>query len=185
MIRARVVVVVMLAITIFTATSSVLSGLYTAPASFSSSGDFVIMSEDAPTIFSSQVEVGLAAALMSVENVTGAWPEIIALSTWNGVSFVLRGTDLEAFMPVLAESSPSTPELAGIPIERTSAVVGARLLDRLDIEVPTVLPVTGSYSSRIEFVGVMGSFETGSYLDDELLVSLEVARHLTNTPENM
>jgi ABC-type lipoprotein release transport system permease subunit len=185
MIRARVVVVVMLAITIFTATSSVLSGLYTAPASFSSSGDFVIMSEDAPTIFSSQVEVGLAAALMSVENVTGAWPEIIAFSTWNGVSFVLRGTDLEAFMPVLAESSPSTPELAEITIERTSAVVGARLLDRLDIEVPSVLPVTGSYSSRIEFVDVAGSFETGSYLDDELLVSLEVARHLTNTPEDM
>lgn len=175
----------MLAITIFTATSSVLSGLYSAPASFSSSGDFVIMSEDAPTIFSSQVEVGLASALMSVENVSSAWPEIIALSTWNEVSFVLRGTDLEAFMLELAESSPSTPELSGIPTGRTSAVAGVRLLDRLDIEVPTVLPVTGSYSSRIEFVDIVGSFETGSYLDDEMLVSLEVARHLTNTPEDM
>jgi hypothetical protein len=185
MIRARVAVVVALAITIFTATSSILSGLYSAPSSFSSSGDFVIMSENAPTIFSSQVEVGLASALMSVENITGAWPEIIAFSTWNGVSFVLRGTDLAAFMPRLALSSPSTPELADISISSATALAGVRLMDRLGIEVPCILPVTGSYSSRIEFVEVEGSFETGSYLDDELLVSLEVARHLTNTPKDM
>lgn len=185
MIRARVVVVVTLAITIFAATASILSGLHAAPASFSSSGDFVIMSEDAPTMFSSRVEVGLAPALMSVENVTSAWPEIVAFSTWNGVSFVLRGVDLEAFLPELLDSSSENPELSDVQAGRTTALVGSRLLDRLGVEVPTVLPLTGSYSSRIEFVDMVAWYETGTYLDDEILVSLEVARHLTGTPDDM
>ena len=175
---------VALAMVIFTATASILSGLYAAPASFSASGDFVIMSQDAPTIFSSRVDAGLADALLSVGNISSAWPEVIAFSTWNGVSFVLRGTDLEAFLPELVESSPATPSLADVELDRWSALVGSRLLQRLGVEVPSTIPVTGSYASRIELVDVVGQYETGSYLDDEMLVSLEVARHLTGMPED-
>jgi ABC-type lipoprotein release transport system permease subunit len=185
MVRARVAVVVTLAMTIFTATASILAGLYAAPASFSSSGDFMIVSQDAPTIFSSRVEAGLASSLMSVENITSAWPEIIAFSTWNGESFVLRGTDLEAFVPELVEDSPANADLADLEVGRTSALIGSHLLDRLGIGLPVTLPVTGSYSSRMDLVDIVGSYETGSYLDDELLTSLEVARHLTGMPDDM
>jgi len=180
-----VVVVVTLAIVIFASTASILSGLYSAPESFSSSGDFVIMSEGAPTMFSSRVEAGLASALMSVENVTSAWPEIVAFSTWNGRSFVIRGMDLKAYLPELVNASPSNSHLSGTAVDSITALVGTRLLDRLDMQPPTIIPITGSYASRVAIVNVVGSFESGTYLDDEMLVSLDIARHLTGTPDDM
>ncbi|HIH02279.1 TPA: FtsX-like permease family protein [Thermoplasmata archaeon] len=175
----------MLAIMIFASTASILSGLYSAPAAFSSSGDFVVMSPDAPTIFSSRVEVGLAASLMSVENVTSAWPEILAFSTWNGHSFVVRGMDPAEFPENLYTPPAFDIRVSPEQVISTRALIGARLLDRVGIEVPAVLPLTGSYASRMALVEVDGWFETGSYLDDELLVSLDVARHLTGTPDDM
>jgi ABC-type lipoprotein release transport system permease subunit len=179
------VVVVTLAIMIFASTASILSGLYSAPAAFSSSGDFVVMSPDAPTIFSSRVEAGLAASLMSVENVTSAWPEILAFSTWNDCPFVVRGMDPAEYPQNLYTPSPFDIRVSPDQVISTKALIGTRLLDRLGIEVPAVLPLTGSYASRMAFVEVQGWFETGTYLDDELLVSLDIARHLTGTPDDM
>ena len=170
---------------IFTSTASILTGLHGAPASFASTGDFVIVSGGAPTIFSSRVEIGLASSLDSVDKVTDARPETIAFSTWNDVSFVLRGTDLDAEMSVLDRFEPEVVEFVEPPDERTSAMVGSRLLGRLGIEIPSVLPITGSYSSRVEFVTVVGWFESKSYLDDELLVTLEVAGYLADMPKGM
>ncbi len=183
--RYRVVLVVALAIMIFTITSSVLSGLLGAPASFAGKGDYVVLSTDAATIFSSRVDVGLVSSLLEQEQVTAAWAEVVSLSSWDGRSFLLRGIDLGS---ITSTDSPFH-SLVGenpLPLEHAkAALVGSRLLERLGVETPYILPVMGSYSARVELVELVGSFTSGSYLDDEMLVHLDVARHLCGMPADM
>ena len=168
---------------IFTATVSVLSALKAAPGSFAASDVYVISDSSAPTIFSSQIDASLGPLLESFENITGASSEIFAFSSWNGVSFTIRGVDLDNFNKTGPEFTDLNL-LEGIsPTSGASALVGSSLLKRLDVRLPTTLPLVGSYSPRIEFVRVVGSFTSGSALDDELLVSLDVARALSGVPQ--
>jgi ABC-type lipoprotein release transport system permease subunit len=183
--RYRVIVVVALAMMIFTVTSSILSGLLAAPATFAGQGDHVVLSADASTIFSSRVDADLLPSLLSQEAVTAAWAEIVALSAWNGRAFIVRGIDLASIL--LPDSPFASMEVrysAALDNGR-SAIVGSRLLERLGVEPPYTLPLTGSYSSHVEFVEVVGSFDSGTYLDDEMLVHLEVARYLCGMPAGM
>ena len=178
------IVVIALSIMIFTATASVLSGLRSAPSTFVSGQGFVLMSTTAPTIFSSHVESSMVATLEGVPNVTGVSPEVFALASWDGVSFVLRGVVLEK----LNSTGPAFRHLDIVQGEsigdRTSALVGERLLGRLGIDLPYVLPITGSYSSKMEFLRAIGSFETGSSMDDEMIVSMDAARFLSGMPSS-
>jgi len=177
-----VIVVIALSIMIFTTTCSVLVGLRSAPSAFAANEGFAISSSSAPTIFASQVDANMVSALESVPNITGASPEIFAFSSWSGESFVVRGVILEK----LNKTGPSFKKFDlkpyGAVPSSTKAYVGARLLDRLGIELPFTMPIVGSYSVRLELLNVVGEFETGTSLDDEVLVSLEVARFLTDTP---
>ncbi|MGQ9587551.1 MAG: FtsX-like permease family protein [Thermoplasmata archaeon] len=169
---------------IFTATVSILLGLRSAPGAFAGGEDFVIFDASAPTVFSSQLDIDMVDALRGLSNITGASPEIFAFSSWNGVSFVVRGLgggfgDLgwpKADDVVLAGE-------AGYDVG-SSALIGCRLLDRLGFGLPYVLPLVGSYSSKVEFVKVVGSFDTGTPFDDEVLVPLSVARHLSGVPDD-
>jgi len=121
----------------------------------------------------------MVSALEGAPGITGASPEVFAFSSYGGVSFVMRGVELDR----LNSTGPSFREfsLAGgeSAVLGNSALIGDRLLGRLGIEIPYTLPLVGSYSSRMEFVRVVGSFSTDSPLDDELLVSLDVARFLS------
>ncbi len=56
------------------------------------------------------------------------------------------------------------------------------MLERLRLTPPFTISLVGSYSDRLDFVRIVGSFETHTSLDDELFVSLEVARHLSGMP---
>ena len=178
------IVAIALSIMIFTTTCSVLVGLRSAPSAFAANEGFAISSSSAPTIFASSVDVSMVSALESIPNITGASPEIFAFSSWNGESFVLRGVILEK----LNKTGPSFKEFELVPGDAgpslTKAYVGSRLLDRLGIQLPFTMPVVGSYSMRLELLNVVGEFETGSSLDDEMLIGLEVARFLTGTPSN-
>lgn len=166
---------------IFTATASVLFGLKSAPGAFAAGEGFVISDSTSPTIFSSRVGADMVPALEGVPGITGASPEVFAFSTFNGVSFVVRGVDLER----LNRTGPAFKEFTLANGQSTSgsnsALVGDRLLSRLGIEPPYLLPLVGSYASRLELVNVVGSFSTDSALDDEILVPLDVARYLSGT----
>ena len=170
---------VALAIIIFTSSVSVLSGLRSAPGAFAAGEGFVVSDNSAPTIFSSRVNSEMVAALEAAPGITGASPEVFAFSSFDGVSFVLRGVDIER----LNKTGPAFENFllaSGESMERrSSSLIGSNLLERLGIEIPTYLPLVGSYSSRVELVKVVGSYSTGTSLDDELLVSLEVARFLS------
>jgi hypothetical protein len=170
LIRRRVVVVVALSILIFTATLSVLSGLKSAPSAFAGDSEFVISETSAPTIFSSQVSVDMVPALRAIPNITGASPEVFSFSNWNGISFVVRGLG-QGFGPNI------------LSLNSSDALIGHRLLDRLAIKLPYQLPLTGSFSSRMAIVSISRSVDTGTPLDDELLVSMSVAKFLSGMPD--
>jgi len=164
---------------IFTTTAGVLSGLRSAPKAFAANEGFAISSSSAPTIFSSHVDLSMVDALETMPKITGVSPEVFAFSSWNGESFVLRGVVLEK----LNSTGPAFEKwhITGShsPGESSSALLGSRLFERLGISIPCTVPIVGSYSPRIELLNVVGWFETGSPLDDEMLVSLDVARFLS------
>ncbi len=170
LIRRRVVVVVALSIMIFTATLSVLSGLRSAPSAFAGDSEFIISETSAPTIFSSQVSVDMVSALRVIPNITGASPEVFSFSNWKGVSFVVRGVG-QGFGPDV------------LSLNSSDALIGHRLLDKLALKLPYQLPLTGSFSSRMALVNISRSVDTGTPLDDELLVSINVARFLSGMPD--
>lgn len=165
--------------TIFTTTAAVLSALHAAPRAFVADEGFAISSSSAPTIFSSRVDANMVDALSTLPEITGASPEVFAFSSWGGESFVLRGVILEK----LNATGPAFKRLvltgSHPPGERSSALVGSRLHERLGISLPYTISAVGSYSSRMELLNIVGRFETGSPLDDEMLVSLDVARFLS------
>ena len=149
----------------------------------------MISESSAPTIFSSQVDAQMLNALSSVENITGASGEVFAFSSFNGVSFVIRGTG-DGFGETMSPMTEDIDWAGNVEqilnrTQRSHAIIGEDLLKRIGLEIPFTLPLVGSYSERIEFVNVLGSFETGSALDDELLVSNDVARRLSGMRDDM
>ena len=170
LIRRRVVVVVALSIMIFTATLSVLSGLRSAPSAFAGDSEFVISETSAPTIFSSQVSVDMVSALRAIPNITGASPEVFSFSNWRGVSFVARGFG-QGFGPDV------------LSLNSSDSLIGHHLLDKLALKLPYQLPLTGSFSSKMAIVNISRSVDTGTPLDDEMLVSMSVARFLSGMPD--
>jgi len=182
LIRPRVIVAIAIAITIFTSSVCVLSGLRSAPESFVPGSGYVISSSSAPTVFSSQVDMDLVYALESMDNITGVSPEIFAFSSFNGVAFVVRGVDIEKlnstgprFLSYSIEEGSSMSSPSGV-------LLGTHLANHLDLGLGNMLPLVSSYSSRIEFLKVIGEFRTDTPLDDEALVSLDVARYLSGLP---
>jgi len=170
LIRRRAIVVVALSMMIFTATLSVLAALRSAPSAFAGDSEFVISETAAPTIFSSQVSVDMVSALRGIPNITGASPEVFSFSNWRGVSFVVRGLG-EGFGP------------DALSLNSSDALIGHRLLDRLAVKLPYQLPLSGSFSSRMAIVNISRSVDTGTSLDDEMLVSMSVARFLSGMPD--
>ena len=171
--------VIAISMMIFTTTAAVLLGLQSAPKAFVVDEGFVISSSSAPSIFSSQVDASLADALVTLPEITGASPEVFAFSSWGAKSFLLRGVILEN----LNATGPSFKKfqlMGSDPLgEKSSALIGSNLLKRLDMSLPNTIPIVGSYSSKMELLNIVGWYETGSPLDDEMLVSLDIARFLS------
>jgi len=167
---------------IFTATASVLYALKSAPEAFAASEGFVVSDSTAPTIFSSRVGIDMVSALERAPGITGASPEVFAFSSFDDVSFVVRGVEMDRYNttgPAFKEFSLAQGQSMA---DVNSALVGNGLLERLDIDLPFTLPLVGSYSSKMALVNVAGSYTTGSPLDDEMLISLDIARFLSGMP---
>ncbi len=180
--RSRVMVVVALSVMIFTATVSVLVSLRNSPEAWAGGGDYTITEVGAPTIFSSQVDLGLLDALVAQPQITGARADIVTFTSWNGTSFVARSVEGES-----GELEDYAGEVVIVPkapyTVRESALIGERLMARMGLTPPCSIALVGSYSAKIEFVDVISWFRSGGPLDDELIVSPDVARYLSGMPE--
>ncbi len=180
--------VVALAIVIFSSTAAVLSGLQSGAKAFSGDSALVISSEGAPTIFSSRIDNGMVLALDSAmgqfDEEFAVSPEVFAFSSYKGASFVVRGVNYTRF----AEVGPEFDEFEFVAnasiYEKGSAMIGSGLMKRLALSVPYYLPLVGSYSNKMDLVRVVGWFETGTTMDDELFVDLERARSMSGMPQD-
>lgn len=124
----------------------------------------------------STVPTGYADALRATG--TDASPEILAFSVHDGEAFVTRGVDYGSF------ASVSSAGLARgrAPDGPGEAVVGASLADRLNVGPGEDILLGGSTRAALTRVTVVGVFTAPGGVDDQLLVSLPTARHLTGKP---
>jgi ABC-type lipoprotein release transport system permease subunit len=101
-------------------------------------------------------------------------PEILGLSTLSGEPVVLRAADPAAFL-LLEGGSWVTPPDTRIPY----VFLGAGLAGRLGLHPGDTVTVVGSYSPRVAFLRISGSYRTATTANDEVLVDEATGRFLT------
>ncbi|WP_129115567.1 FtsX-like permease family protein [Halegenticoccus tardaugens] len=124
----------------------------------------------------SRVDVGYASVLRSqgIE----ASPEIIVTQVKDGRPYMARGANYSAFASVsdarlVQGREPATPG---------EAVVGSDLAKTLGLEVGDTVTLGGSTSPSVTQVTVVGRFDAPDTLDDQLVVPLDTAHHLSLEP---
>ncbi|WP_458208913.1 FtsX-like permease family protein [Haladaptatus sp. NG-SE-30] len=110
-----------------------------------------------------------------------ASPEILVFTVHDGNPVVVRGANYSAFATV----SNATLVRGQRPSGSEEAVVGADLARTLDVGVGDRLTLGGSTTSTVAQVQVVGVFSAPGPFDDQLLVSLPTARHLSRAQSGM
>ncbi|UIO99739.1 ABC transporter permease [Halobaculum sp. CBA1158] len=106
---------------------------------------------------------------------TDASAELLAFSVVDGEAVLTRGADYGAFASVSSVSLTAGRE----PERADEAVVGADLAARLDLDPGDEMTLGGSTEPAVTTVTVVGVFAGPGAVDDQLIVSLPTARHLT------
>jgi hypothetical protein len=123
----------------------------------------------------SSVPAGYATTLEGAG--VNASPEILAFTVVDDRPMLVRGADFGAFAAV----SDARLVRGGPPAGSSAAVVGEELANRLDLRVGETIAVGGSTRPTVTRVRVAGVYAAPGPFDDQLLVSLPTARHLTGT----
>jgi ABC-type lipoprotein release transport system permease subunit len=137
------------------------------------SGGTTITEPGAVHPVASTVPEGYATALEGTG--VNASPEILAFTLLDDRPVLVRGGEFGAFASVsdarlVAGSSPSTPR---------EAVVGEDLAARLDLQPGERVALGGSTTPTVTRVTVVGVYAAPGPFDDQVLVPLPTARHLT------
>ncbi|WP_255196435.1 FtsX-like permease family protein [Halorarius litoreus] len=105
-----------------------------------------------------------------------ASPEILLFAVHDGQPFPARGANYSAF----SELSDARLVAGRTPEGPDEAVIGADLAETLGVDVGESMLVGGSVRPAVTRVEIVGAFEAGGADDDQLIVGLETARHLSN-----
>lgn len=169
------------AVTVFVTLSLVVASGAGAAAPLVSGGEQrVVTQPGAVHPIASDVPESYADALRSAG--ANASPEIIGFAVVDGEAFVTRGVDYEAFAAVTG----TTLSAGRWPERRHEAVVGADLADRLGVGVGDRLTLGGSTDAALTRIEIVGVFDGEGAEDDQLLLTLPTARHLSSTgPESV
>ncbi|WP_433630322.1 FtsX-like permease family protein [Halomicrococcus sp. NG-SE-24] len=109
------------------------------------------------------------------ENGIAASPEILVFSMHDGQPVVVRGVNYTAFEAVSeAELTQGHP-----PRQQRQAVVGDDLAKTLGLSVGDQITLGGSTDPGMTRVQIVGTYTAPGAVDDQLLVSLPVAQHLS------
>jgi ABC-type lipoprotein release transport system permease subunit len=104
-----------------------------------------------------------------------ASPEILLFAVRDGQPFPVRGANYSAFATM-----SDAHLIAGRPPDDTNeAVIGHDLADTLGVDVGETLLVGGSVRPAVTRVRVVGAFTASGSDDDQLVVGLDTARHLS------
>jgi len=125
----------------------------------------------------SRVDADYATALRSQG--IAASPEILLFEVVNNQPFLARGADYKAFAAVtnatlVRGQTPKTPP---------EAVIGEDLATSLEVGVGDSLLLGGSNHPAVTRVTIVGVYTAPRLQDNQLIVSLPTARHLSNVGE--
>lgn len=164
------------AVTVFVTLSLVVaSGAGAAAPVLTGGEEQVITQPGAVHPIASNVPEGYADALRSTG--ANASPEIIGFAVVDGDAFVTRGVDHDAYAAVTG----TTLSAGQWPERRHEAVIGADLAARLGVDIGDSLTLGGSTEAALTQVDIVGIFDGEGARDDQLLVTLRTARHLSST----
>jgi ABC-type lipoprotein release transport system permease subunit len=150
----------------------VVSALGAAAPLFAAEGVTVTESGAAHPI-ASDVPEGYADGLRATG--VAASPEILAFSVVDGRPFLTRGAEVDAFLNV----SDAELRTGRRPTSADEALIGADLARQLGVAPGDAVTLGGSTQPGVARVTVVGTFAAPGGVDDQLLVSLPVARTLS------
>jgi ABC-type lipoprotein release transport system permease subunit len=104
-----------------------------------------------------------------------ASPEIVVFGVVEDDPALVRGARYDAFASV----SNATLVAGTAPNETSEAVVGADFADAHDVAVGDSVALGGGVAETVDRVRVVGRYRAPGVFDDQLLVSLPTARHLS------
>ncbi|WP_058826107.1 ABC transporter permease [Haloferax sp. Q22] len=165
-------------LSVFMGVVLLLSAVIGAVGPLSGVGQQTITEPDAPHPIASNVPESYASALRSQG--VAVSPEILLFEVYRSTPFVARGVNYSAY-----ESFSHTRLTEGrAPEADNEALVGASLSEATGLAVGETLVLGGSTTPGITRVEIVGRFAGTGVQDDQLLVSLDTARHLTTTGRN-
>jgi ABC-type lipoprotein release transport system permease subunit len=181
LIRKRMIVAASLSLIIFSATISVLMGIGVAPGAVIGNPDvYVITSKDTDSLLNSRLDADLSDLLLENGFVTNSSPEIFAFAEISGSAAIIRGVDFQAFMGVEGARLVS----GEMPSDPSQGLIGLRLANRIHAEIGDRYPLVGSFNPSVSEVEIVGIITSSSGVEDELIVSLPLARCLTGIATN-
>jgi hypothetical protein len=156
-------------------------GIGAAPDSLIGNPDaYVITSKWSDSLLNSLIDVKLADQLLENGFVDNVSLEIFAFADIAGNAVIIRGVEFESFMVV---ENAAVIQGGSLPATPSQGLLGSRLAERLHASVGDRYPLVGSFSPSVAEVEITGIIESQSSIDDEMIVSLELARCLSGTPD--
>lgn len=169
----RTVVPTAATLTVFVLLVLLIGGIGSAIAPLGASGSGTITSAGAPHPIDSRLDARTADALQAqgIE----ASPEIVLAQVNDGQPYLARGANYSDFAAVtgaelLEGHEPTAPD---------EAVIGRGFAKTQDVAVGDTITLGGSDQPAVARVTVVGVYETGGLVDDQLIVPLETGHHLS------
>lgn len=163
-------------LTVFIVFVILVAGMVGVVSPLTASSGATITEPDAPHPVASTVPESYATGLQ--RDGVAASGEILTFAVDDGQPYTVRGVNYTAFQSVsdvrlTAGRQPATPQ---------EAVIGADLRQTLGVELNDTITVGGLTSDKLDRVEIVGVVKGPGLSDDQLLVTLPVARHLTDKP---
>jgi ABC-type lipoprotein release transport system permease subunit len=159
-------------LTVFMSALLVLTAVVGAVGPLASTGQQTITEPGATHPVASNVPASYASALRSQG--VAASPEILLFEVYRGDPIVARGVNFTAYRQL----SGVKIRRGSVPENSTGALVGADLARTTELELGETVVLGGSTAPRVTRVTITGTFSGEGIQDDQLLVSLPVAREL-------
>jgi ABC-type lipoprotein release transport system permease subunit len=172
----RAIIPTTLTLAVFAVVVILITSVAGAVAPLSSPGEGTVAEADAPHVLNSRIDTSYASVLRSQG--IAASPEILLTQTIDGEPFLALGANYTAFASV----TNATVQRGRPPNASAEAIIGADLADTLGIGVGDSVTLGGSLSPAVARVTVVGTYSAPGVADDQLVLPLSMAHHLSIRP---